>query len=105
MGAVAMVIAAIIMHRQRALVRAFERAGANSAAQARTAQELGLKTGMAWHHLVGHAVLRCPGEGRYFLDEANWRRLRRRRRVIALAVISGLLVLLALIVLLTVRAG
>jgi hypothetical protein len=105
MGAAGMVIAAIMMHRQRALVRAFERAGATSAAQARTAEALGLKTGMAWHQLVGHAVLRCPGEGRYFLDEANWQRLRRRRRTVALAVIAGLLVLLALILLLTVRKG
>jgi hypothetical protein len=103
-GAADVVIAAIMMHRQRVLVRAFERAGATSAAQARTAEVLGVKTGMAWHHLVGHAVLRCPGEGRYFLDEANWLRLRRRRRVIALAIICGLLLLLAL-VLLTVRAG
>jgi hypothetical protein len=100
-----MVITAIMMRRQRALVRAFERAGATSVAQARRAEELGVKPGMAWHQLVGHAVLRCPGEGRYFLDEVNWQRLRRRRRVIAQAVIAGSLVLLALILLLTVRAG
>ncbi|MFC5436258.1 hypothetical protein ACFPME_06800 [Rhodanobacter umsongensis] len=100
-----MVITAILMRRQRALVRVFEGVGATSAAQARSAEELGVAPGMAWHHLVGHAVLRCPGEGRYFLDEANWQRLRRRRRVIALAAIAGLLVLLALILLLTVRRG
>ncbi|WP_426701139.1 hypothetical protein ACPPVV_17485 [Rhodanobacter sp. Col0626] len=100
-----MVITAVMMHRQRALVRAFERAGATSATQARSAEQLGLKPGMAWHQLVGHAVLRCPGEGRYFLDQANWQRLRRRRRIIAFAVIGGLLVLLALIVLLTARAA
>lgn len=100
-----MVITAIMAHKQRALVRAFEHAGATGAAQARSAEQLGLKPGMAWHQLVGHAVLRCPGEGRYFLDLANWQRLRRRRRVIALAAIAGLLVLLALILLLTARAG
>ncbi|MGH8159175.1 MAG: hypothetical protein ACREPQ_13715 [Rhodanobacter sp.] len=60
---------------------------------------------MAWHQLVGHAVLRCPGEGRYFLDLANWQRLRQRRRRLALlAVIGGLLVVLA-VILLTTRAG
>jgi len=100
-----MVITAVMMLRQRALVRRFERAGATNAAQARSAEQLGVEPGLAWHRLVGHAVLRCPGDGRYFLDLANWQRLRRRRRVIALAVIPGLLVLLALILLLTVRAG
>ena len=59
---------------------------------------------MAWHRLVSHAVLRCPGDGRYFVDMVNWQRLRRRRRVIALAAIAGLLVLLALILLLKVGA-
>jgi hypothetical protein len=98
-----MVISAVMMIKQRALVRAFEHAGATSAAQARRAEELGLKPGMAWHHLVGRAVLRCPGEGRYFLDRANWQRLCRRRRVNAFAVIAGLLVLLGLV--LTVRAA
>jgi len=100
-----MVITAVMMLRQRALVRAFERAGATSAAQALSAEQLGLKPGMAWHRLVGHAVLRCPGEGRYFADLANWQRLRRRRRVIGLAVSAGLLVLLALVLLLKVRAA
>jgi hypothetical protein len=60
---------------------------------------------MAWHQLVGHAVLRCPGDGRYFVDLVNWRRLRRRRRRMALAaVIGGALVVLG-VILLTARAG
>jgi hypothetical protein len=63
----------------------------------------GLPAGARAGKLRGHAVLRCPGEGRYFLDLANWQRRRRRCRVIALAVIAGLLVLLALILLLTAR--
>jgi hypothetical protein len=92
-----MVINAVMMIRQRAIVRAFERAAATTAATACTAQQLGLKPGMAWYRLVSHAVLRCPGEGRYFLDVANWQRLRRRRHRIALAVIAGALVLLGLL--------
>jgi hypothetical protein len=95
-----MVITAVMVHKQRALVRAFEQAAATTAATALSAEQLGLKPGMAWHQLVGHAVLRCPGEGRYFLDLANWQRLRRRRRRVALATIAGLLTL-ALIVLAT----
>jgi hypothetical protein len=87
-----MLITALMMHRQRAIVRAFEQAGATSVATACSAEQLGLKPGMAWHQLVGRAVLRCPAEGRYFLDLANWQRLRRGRRRLALLV-GGLLVL------------
>ena len=96
-----MLIATVMMHKQRSIVRAFERAAVTSAATARTAEQMGLRTGLAWHHLVGHAILRCPGEGRYFLDVANWQRLRRRRRHVALVVIVALLVGLALVLLAT----
>jgi hypothetical protein len=92
-----MVISAVMMIKQRAIVRAFERAAATTTGTACTAEQLGLKPGMAWHQLVGHAVLRCPGEGRYFLDVANWQRLRRRRHRIALAAVAGVLVLLGLL--------
>jgi len=100
-----MVITAVMVHKQRAIVRAFEQAAATTAATACCAEQVGLKPGMAWHQLVGHAVLRCPGDGRYFLDLANWQRLRQRRRRMALAaVIAGALVVLA-VILLTTRAG
>ena len=92
-----MVISAVMMMKQRAIVRAFERAAATTVATACTAEQLGLKPGMAWYQLVGHAVLRCPGEGRYFLDVASWQRLRRRRHRIALAVVAAVLVLLGLL--------
>jgi len=92
-----MVISAVMMIKQRAIVRTFERAAATTEATACTAERLGLKPGMAWYQLVNHAVLRCPGEGRYFLDVANWQRLRRRRHRMALAVIAGVLVLLGLL--------
>lgn len=95
-----MVITALMVHRQRAIVRAFERAAATTVATACTAEQLGLKQRMAWHQLVSHAVLRCPGEGRYFLDLASWQRLRRRRRRFALLIGAGLLLALALILLL-----
>jgi hypothetical protein len=42
-------------------------------------------------------LLRCPAEGRYFLDVADWQRLRRRRNAWAMALIAGLLALLGLI--------
>ena len=59
---------------------------------------------MAWHQLVGHAVLRCPGDGRYLVDLVNWQRLRRRRRRMALVAVIVALVVLA-VILLTARAG
>jgi uncharacterized membrane protein len=95
------VITSLMMHRQRAIVRAFEQAGVTTAKAARTAEQMGLKTGMAWHHLVGRAVLRCPGEGRYFLDVTNWQRLGRRRRHLAGVVVVALLIGLALVLLAT----
>ena len=94
-----MVVTSFMLLRQRAIVRAFEQGAVTSAATARTAEQLGLKTGLAWHHLVGHAVLRCPGEGRYFLDVANWQRLRRRRRQLALMVVVAVLIGLGLVLL------
>lgn len=98
-----MVITALMMQRQRALVRAFEQLGATSAAQARSAREMSLTPGMAWHQLVTQAVLRCPGEGRYFLDLPNWQRLQRRRRITSLLVVAG--VMLGLVLLWAVRSG
>lgn len=86
-----MLVTALLVRRQHAIVRAFAQAAATTPATACSASQLGLKPGMAWHHLVGHAVLRCPGGGRYFLDLPNWQRLRRRRRRIALAVVITVL--------------
>ena len=62
-----MVITAVMVHKQRAIVRRFEQTAATTAATARTAEQLGLTPGMAWHQLVGHAVLRCPGEARFWM--------------------------------------
>ncbi|MEP6899786.1 MAG: hypothetical protein ABI870_14765 [Rhodanobacter sp.] len=97
-----MVIASALMLQQKKIVHAFERAAITTPTTACTAEQLGLKPGLAWHRLVGHAVLRYPGEGRYFLDVSNWQRLRRLRRRIAIGIIVGLLLVLA-VVLLTVR--
>lgn len=92
-----MLLTWVLLRAQRDIVRHFMRAGATAADSARTAEALGLKPGIAWHQLVGHAVLRCPGEGRYYLDLANWERLRRQRRRHAWMVGVAVLVLLALL--------
>lgn len=98
-----MVITAIMAFRQRGIVQAFERAAATTAAMAQRPEQLDVKQGLAWQQLVSQAVLRCPGEGRYFLDVANWQRLRRRRHRLALASLVGVLILLALMLVL--RSG
>jgi hypothetical protein len=96
-----MMITSVLLLRQKKIVQAFERTAATTPAMACTPGQLGLRQGMAWHRLVTHAVLRCPGEGRYFLDVPNWQRLRLLRRRIVVAVIIGLLLVLAAIVLAT----
>ncbi len=83
-----MLATAVLVRQQNAIVRAFEQGAATTPATACSASRLGLKPGMAWHHLVGHAVLRCPGDGRYFVDLPNWQRMRRRRHRIAVAIIG-----------------
>ncbi|MEW9622754.1 hypothetical protein [Rhodanobacter geophilus] len=82
------------MRRQRAIVRAFEQAGALAADRACSAEELGVRVDFAWQQLASLAVLRSPASGRWFLDRANWQRLCRRRCVLAAAVVVGLLLML-----------
>ncbi len=96
-----MVITYVMMLKQKRIARAFEHAGALALTTARTPDQLGLTPGLAWHRLVTHGVLRCPGEGRYFLDVPKWQQLRRLRMRIAIAAIVSLLVVLAVIVLAT----
>lgn len=90
-------LTAMMVRAQRAVVRRFEEAGATSADEARRPEELGLTPGIAWYQLVGRGVLRCPGEGRYFLDRARWEQMlgqRRRHAWIAVVAAVTLVVLL-----------
>ena len=89
-----MLLTAMRMRRQRAIVRAFEQAGALAVGSARSAEELGMRVDFAWQQLASLAVLRSPASGRWFLDHANWRRLCRRRYALAAAVVAGLLLVL-----------
>lgn len=90
-----MLLTMLMLRSQRSIVRTLEQAGAIDGVTARTPEQLGVRPGMAWYQLVGLAVLRCPGEGRYYLDRPNWLRLRQRRRKTALMVGLGLLIVLA----------
>jgi hypothetical protein len=90
-------LTAMMMRAQRAVVRRFDEAGAASADTARRPEELGLTPGIAWYQLVGRGVLRCPGEGRYFLDRARWEQVvgqRRHHAWVAVVAVAALLILL-----------
>lgn len=92
-----MILTAVLVHRQKQIVAALQAAGAVDMAHARTPEELNVTPGMAWHQLVGHAVVRYPGEGRYFVDLARWDRLRAQRRRHAWMIGTTLVVLLGLL--------
>ncbi len=100
-----MFLTALVMRRQGLLVRTFQRAGAIGPASARTPAELGLKPDMAWYQLVGHAVLRCPGDGRYYLDLPSWLRLRKRQRITGLFMAAVIVLLMVLWLWLRVKAA
>jgi hypothetical protein len=77
--------------RLRAIVAAFAGAGASSAAQARTPEELGLpldgfRQRDALQRLRERGVLREAAPGRYWVDLEAWQALRGRRRWLLLAI-------------------
>ncbi len=90
----ASVIAAVIVKRERQLVAHFRRAGATTPAAAKTPDELGVATRLAWERLVRRAVIREAAPGKYYLDEPSWeaaRALRRRVAIVALVIGLGVL--------------
>lgn len=96
MGAAA---AAIIIKRERDLVDHFRRAGAMSPYTAQTPSALGVEQRFAWERLVDGAVIRAGATGTYYLDEASWEALRRRRQMIAIGIailMTSLAVLVAI---------
>lgn len=88
-----MLLTTVLMLKQRAIVRAFAAAGALSATQARSADELGLRIGSAWQQLASFGVLRSPASGRWFLDRASWQRVCKRRTAYALAAVAGVVLI------------
>ena len=92
-----MLLTAMLLRSQRAIVRRFEEAGATRQEASRRPEDLGLAPGLAWHQLVGQGVLRCPGEGRYFLDRDRWDWLGRQRRRHAWVVGTAVILLAVLL--------
>ena len=90
--------AAIIIRREREIVSIFRAAGATRADAARRPEELDVDRRVAFRLLVGHAVLRDVGDGRYYLDEPSWNAFgAMRRRLVAVLLISVLVVIAILI--------
>lgn len=81
-------VVAVILMKERQVVDAFMRADAITAESARTLDDLGVSAhGAAWRILVDRAILRSPGDGRYFVDVQSWEaaiRTRRRRLLVFL---------------------
>lgn len=83
--------AAIIVRREREIVSIFRAAGATRADAARRPEELDVDQRVPFRLLVGHAVLRDVGDGRYYLDEPSWNAFgAMRRRLVAVLLISVL---------------
>lgn len=90
-------LTAMMLRAQRAIVRRFEEAGATSTESARGAEELKLTPGIAWYQLVERGVLRCPGEGRYFLDRERWEQVTGQRRHHAWVMVVAVVALVVLL--------
>jgi hypothetical protein len=101
MGAVAPpFIPAIVMARQRRIVRKFQEAGADDAARARTPAELGISDRHLFGRMAKAGVLATADGSRYFLSTEGLAQWQRRRRIAALvalaAVVIGSLIALGL---------
>jgi len=91
-------VAAVILMKERRMVARFREAGAVTAAQARTLEDLGLARGIVLRRLRERAVVRDAGGERYYLDEPSWAAVRRsRRRSIHVAWVIALIVILAVL--------
>ncbi len=95
--------AAIVLLKEKQIVAAFRQGGATSAPAAATPAALGVHQRLALGKLRERAVLREAAHGYFYLDEPSWVALRRARRRVAIVV--GLMVLVALLAFLARRAA
>ena len=80
-------VAAIVMTVEKRIVAAFRQAGATSIDKAVTPAAIGVHGRVAFEKLVGHAVLRESGNGRFYLDEDRWENLRSLRHRLAFGIL------------------
>jgi hypothetical protein len=89
--------AAAVIAREKRIVRAFREAGATSADKAVVPADIGVHGRVAFKRLVEHAVLIESGNGRFYLDEQKWQRLRSlRRRLALILLLAGVVAVLLL---------
>lgn len=80
------------------MVSRLRMAGATSAQQARTLEELGISRGLVLRRLRERAVIRQAGPDRFYLDEQSWEAVRRgRRRAIHVSWVIVLIIVLAVL--------
>jgi hypothetical protein len=94
---------AVIMRKQRDIVYVFQGARALTPETARDPNELGVEQDMIFRGLVGRAVLREAGKGRYYFDEPSWRALSSMRHRVAF--IIGIIVVVLFVVGLVISAS
>jgi hypothetical protein len=92
MGATAAAAVVVIIAKENDLVDHFRRAGALSAASAKSATELGVDKNRAWYILERRGIIRDAGQALYYLDEVAWVAGKaRRKRAAAAFVVLGIL--------------
>ena len=101
MGAPA--IAAILRLREQEVVEDFRAANALSPSTAQSYTAMGFGRTLAVKRLHDRAVIREAAPGMYYLDEEVWTAVRRTRRRVATVMIAILLILLAGIVMGTIK--
>jgi hypothetical protein len=84
MGAAA--AAGAILAKEKRIVAVFRTANATSPEAAVAPGDLGLTARVAFRKLREHGVLREARAGMFYLDEASWAALVKRRRTLAMAV-------------------
>jgi hypothetical protein len=89
---------AIVLIKERHVAEAFERAGATSAENARSPEELSIGAhGIGWRRLTRRAIVREASPGRFYLDVPSWQAMRKLRRQRSLGMIVLVLALVAFI--------
>lgn len=87
---------AVIVAREKHIVEAFRKAGAITPDTAVDPAAIGVAKRVAFRKLCEHLALRQASPSTFYLDEANWREWRNRRRQMILLVV--VLVLIAVVI-------
>lgn len=89
--------AGVVARKRRQIIRAYRTAGATTAANARSPQELGLSRGVVLHLQRLRGVLVETEPGRYFLDERREAEVAKVRRLLVFGILAiGVVAVIAL---------